>query len=120
MPSECTQGMGLTGTGRTDSYAFMPDHTPHQKKIIEGYYQHRDSIMLGKLGEIVTELFLAESDRKKTQLWKRAEQAMKSLCVPPSLAEQIRQDRNVETLARHLREWQSGTLSGKHPTKPSR
>lgn len=115
---ECEQHLGLTGAGSKDSYRYMPEHTPYQKKIIEGYYQHRDGIMLGKLGEIVTELFLAESDRKKTQLWKRAEQAMKSLSVPPSLAERILLDRDLEALARHLREWQGGAGSGKRPPNP--
>ena len=47
----------------------MPDYSKHQKKIIERYYDHRDVIMLTKLGEIVTELYLATSDKKRDQLW---------------------------------------------------
>jgi hypothetical protein len=117
---DCGRRLGLTGAAYRDSYGFMPEHTPYQKKIIEGYYQHRDGIMLGKLGEIVTELYLAESDRKKAQLWKRAEHAMKSLSVPPSLAEQILLDRDPEALARHLREWQSDTASGNRSPNPPR
>ena len=86
----------------------MAEHTPYQKKIIEGYYEHRDGIMLGKLGEIVTELFLAESGRKRDQLWTRAEKAMKALSVPASVVTHILAERKPDTLARHLREWQGG------------
>ena len=43
----------------------MPDHTRHQKKIIERYYDRRDEMMLAKLQEIVTEPYLAESDTKR-------------------------------------------------------
>ena len=50
----------------------MPDYTRHQKKIIERYYDRREEIMLAKLQEIVTELYLAETDAKRDQLWKRA------------------------------------------------
>ncbi len=41
----------------------MPDYTPHQRKVIESYYDRRDEIMLTKLEETVTELFLAESEQ---------------------------------------------------------
>jgi hypothetical protein len=47
----------------------MPEYSNHQKKIIERYYDQQDVIMLNKLGELVTELYLAETQRKKDQLW---------------------------------------------------
>ncbi len=83
----------------------MPDRTPYQKKIIERYYVHRDGILLGRLGEIVTDLTLAETDRKRDQLWRRAEQTMKSIKVPGAVVEHILQKRDPEVLARHLRTW---------------
>ena len=83
----------------------MPDYTPHQKKIIERYYDHRDEIMLGKLQEIVTDLFLAETEKKVDQLWKRAEKAMAALKVKESVAKHLLEQRKVEPLARNVREW---------------
>lgn len=83
----------------------MADYSPHQKKIIGRYYDRRDEIALARLGEIVSELYLAETDRKRDQLWKRAEQAMKALKVPASLADHVLLQRNPETLARNLRGW---------------
>jgi len=83
----------------------MADYTRHQKKIIDRYYDHRDGIMLAKLGEIVTELYLAESDRKRNALWTRAKKAMTNLKTPPRIIEHLCTARDVEALARNLRDW---------------
>lgn len=91
----------------------MADRTTHQKKIIERYYDQRDNIMLTRLQEHVTDLFLADSDRKRDALWKRVEKALKNLKVkPPQIAQLINpRTRNPETLARHIRDWQSQASS---------
>jgi hypothetical protein len=85
--------------------ADMAEHTPYQKKVIERYYDHRDEIMLARLGEIVTDLFLVETERKRDQLWGRAEHAMKALKVPSATVRQIVERREPELLARSLRQW---------------
>lgn len=59
----------------------MADRTVHQEKIIKRYYENRDSIMLEKLAELASELYLAEG-KKRQQLWKRAKTAMTNLKVP--------------------------------------
>ena len=84
----------------------MADHTPHQKKIINRYYEHRDGIMLQKLAELVTELYLAETDRKRDRLWERVEAAMKNLKVPDGTARRILEKRDAALLAGHLKDWQ--------------
>ena len=83
----------------------MPDYTRHQKKIIERYYDRRDEIMLGKLQEIVTELYLAETDAKRDQLWKRAEKAMKDLKVSDGITQHILTQGQPEILAKNVRQW---------------
>jgi hypothetical protein len=83
----------------------MPDYTRHQKKIIERYYDRREEIMLARLQGIVTELYLAETDAKRDQLWKRAEKAMKALKVPESIAQHILTQAKPEILAKNLRGW---------------
>ena len=83
----------------------MGDFTPHQKKIINRYYDNRDQIMLTRLQEIVTELYLADTEQKQNRLWKRAETAMKALKVPaPQIAHLLAQ-KKPEVLAQNLRLW---------------
>ena len=83
----------------------MADHTPYQKKIINAYYDRRDQIMLEKIGALVTELVLADDQRARDRLWKRAEKAMKALKVAPSVVERILTQQDPEVLARNLRNW---------------
>ena len=84
----------------------MPAYSSHQKRIIQGYYDNRDKIMLERLGTIVTELYLVESDKKRDALWQRAAKAMNGLKVPPRIAEHILNTRDPEILARNLRDWE--------------
>jgi len=86
----------------------MADYSPHQKKIISRYYDNRDQIMLAKLQEIVTELYLADSESKQNRLWKRAESAMKSLKIPATQIAHLLEQKKPETLAHNLRLWLEG------------
>lgn len=86
----------------------MPDYSPYQRKIIDRYYDKRDEIMLAKLGEIVSELYLAESEAKLSRLWTRVAKAMEGLRVPQSIAEHILKERKPEILAKNLRGWLDG------------
>jgi len=83
----------------------MPDFTAHQKKIINRYYDHRDEIALARLQEIVTELYLATTEKKSDQLWKRVEKAMTALKVSPKDAARILAERTPEGLAKSVRGW---------------
>ena len=58
------------------------DRTPYQEKIIQRYYENRPEIMRQKLSELATELYLAETAKKRAQLLKRVELALKNLNVP--------------------------------------
>jgi len=59
----------------------MAKRSAHQQKIIRNYYENRDQIMLQKLGEMVTELYLADG-KKRERLWERAATALENLEVP--------------------------------------
>ena len=83
------------------------DLTSHQKNIVKNYYQNLDTIMLQKLGELVTELYLAETAKKKDALWKRADKAMTKLKIAPDIHTHIMSRRSVEILAKNLQEWQN-------------
>jgi hypothetical protein len=61
--------------------------------------------MLTKIGELVTELYLADTAAKRQRLWQRVRKAMKKLKVPPAIADHIMEKQNVEILAKNLQDW---------------
>ena len=81
------------------------DYSQYQKDVISGYYNNLDTIMLGKLGELVTELYLADTKAKKDRLWQRAHKTMVKLKVRPAMIEHIMQKEDVEILAKNLQDW---------------
>jgi hypothetical protein len=81
------------------------DYSNYQKDVISGYYNNLDTIMLGKLSELVTELYLADTKAKKNRLWQRAHKAMAKLKVPPAIIDHIMQKEDVEILAKNLQDW---------------
>ena len=78
----------------------------YQKAVISRYYDHLDTIMLARLGELVTELYLADTEAKQNRLWQRAHKAMVKLKVHPAIVEHIMKKRDVEILAKNLNDWQ--------------
>lgn len=83
----------------------MPEYSNYQRKLIDRYYEHRDVIMLNKIQELISELYLAETDRKRDQLWKRVEKAMQNLKIDPQQAEQILATRDPKLLASSVQDW---------------
>lgn len=77
----------------------------HQQKIIKDYYKNIDKIALAKLGELVGNIYLAETQKKKDTLWTQVAAVMKQLKISPAVAEHILQKRDVEILAKNLNEW---------------
>jgi len=80
-------------------------YSEYQKAVISGYYNNLDTIMLQKLGELVTELYLADTKAKQNRLWQRAHKAMIMLKVPPAIIDHIMEKRDVEILAKNLQDW---------------
>ena len=81
------------------------DYSAHQKAVISGYYDNLDTIMLQKLGELITELYLADTQAKKKRLWLRAEKAMQKLKIKPAIINHIMTKKNPEILAKNLQDW---------------
>ena len=81
------------------------EYSQYQKSVISGYYNNLDTIMLGKLSELVTELYLAGTKAKKDRLWQRAQTAMIKLKVPPAIIDHIMEKQDVEILAKNLQDW---------------
>ena len=81
------------------------EYSQYQKAVISGYYNNLDTIMLGKLGELVSELYIAETPAKRARLWDRAHKAMVKLKVPPAIVDHIMQKQDVQILAKNLQDW---------------
>jgi len=81
------------------------EYSQYQKDVISNYYLNLDTIMLSKLGELVTELYLADTQTKQNRLWQRARKAMIKLKVPPAIIDHIMEKKNVEVLAKNLQDW---------------
>lgn len=80
-------------------------HSQYQGEVIARYYERLDTIMLQKLGELVTELYLADTPAKRNRLWQRAHKAMTNLKIPPPLIDHIMEKRDVQVLAKNLQDW---------------
>jgi hypothetical protein len=81
------------------------EFSDYQKKVIKDYYKNLDRIVLGKLQELVSRIYLADSPSKKEKLWKQVETALEKLKIPKAIAQHILQKRNVEILAKNLNDW---------------
>lgn len=61
--------------------------------------------MLQRLGELVTELYLAKTDGQKKVLWLRVHKAMVNLKIAPVIIKHIMAKKDVEILAKNLNDW---------------
>ncbi|NQT13977.1 MAG: hypothetical protein HQ582_14580 [Planctomycetes bacterium] len=76
----------------------MAKRSSYQQRAIRNYYDNRDAIMLQRLGEMVTDLYLAEG-KKRAQLWKRVAGALEKLKISPARIEHIVQSDNPTLVA---------------------
>jgi hypothetical protein len=81
------------------------ERSSYQKNVISRYYDNLDTIMLGKLQELVTELYLADSPEKKKQLWQRVHKAMVKMKIKPAIIEHIMSKKDVTILAKNIADW---------------
>ena len=81
------------------------EYSEYQKDAISQYYKNLDNIMLQRLSELVTELYLAKTPAQKDRLWQRVHQAMNNLKIAPVIIEHIMAKKNVEILAKNLNDW---------------
>ena len=80
------------------------DYTKHQLKIIDNYYKHADTRAAQNLQEIVTELYLATSEKKRGRLWERVRKALATLGFKPKMIDHIVSTGKPEILAEHVKD----------------
>ncbi|NOX59067.1 MAG: hypothetical protein GXP29_09450 [Planctomycetes bacterium] len=88
----------------------MADYSNHQRKLINRYYDNRDDIMLTKVQELVTELFLAETPAKQEKLWDRVRKAMGNLKIKPAVIDHIVNSKDPSVLASNIQDWLKGSV----------
>lgn len=80
----------------------------YQRGIVKRYYEHIDTIALQKLGEVVSDLYLA-TPAKAGKLWDSARAALQKTGADPKDFEKIVAARDLQGLARLVNELSGGT-----------
>ncbi|NLE39445.1 MAG: hypothetical protein GX621_15595 [Pirellulaceae bacterium] len=76
----------------------MAKRTQYQQRAIKNYYDNRDAIMVQRLGELLTDLYLAEG-KSRAKIWERAAGALEKLKVPADQIQHIVGSDNPTLLA---------------------
>ena len=82
----------------------MEDYSKHQQKIIKRYYENIDQISLQRLSELVADLYLATTAKKRDKLWESALAAMLKMKLPQDRIDHVLEKRDPEMLARLVKE----------------
>src|SRR5262249_24107366 len=80
--------------GRCDG-GMAKDFTPYQQKVIRNYYANKEAIQGQSLADLVSDLYLAGTEKKKAALWERARKLMAGLGVADAVANAISEKRNL-------------------------
>ena len=95
------------------------DFTPQQKKIVDRYYENHDTIQSNKLGELLSELWLAEDPKAATKLWGRVQVALMRMGVDANKVAAVVGERDVEALAKLVNQADAGRGHGQQaPPRP--
>jgi len=78
-------------------------YSKHQQRIIKNYYDNRGAISLQRLGELVTDLYLAEGKAREKK-WKQAIAALEKLGVGSQRIEHLREQDDPAMLAKVVEE----------------
>ncbi len=81
------------------------EYSNYQRDVISRYYDNLDAITLARLQELVSQLYLADSEPKRARLWERAHKAMVRLKIKPAIIEHIMNKKDVIILAKNIEDW---------------
>jgi hypothetical protein len=77
----------------------MAERSKYQERAIKNYYENRDAIMVQRLGELLTDLYLAEG-KSRAKIWQRAATALEKLKVPRDQIDHLVKSDNPALLAK--------------------
>lgn len=78
----------------------MPEYSKYQKGVIKRFYEHRDTLALQKLAEIVSNLYLETSAAKIQRAWKSAHTQLLAAGVHKHQADNILAEQDLGALAK--------------------
>ncbi len=81
----------------------MAKRSSYQQRVIRNYYENQGAILLQRLGDLVTDLYLAEG-QARARLWKRASQTLEKLKLPAERIRHLVASDNPALLAKVLKE----------------
>ena len=81
----------------------MAELTKYQQSIVKNYYANLDTALLQRLGEQVTDLYLAEG-KKREKLWTSVAGSLAKLGVPQSRIDTLRKSDDARRLAALVQE----------------
>lgn len=81
----------------------MAEYTKFQQKVIKNYYDNFDAVQLQRLGEQVTEIYLAEGKAREKR-WKDIAKLLEKMKIPQSRIDTIVSQDNPALLAKLLEE----------------
>ncbi|MCC7409384.1 MAG: hypothetical protein IT442_15075 [Phycisphaeraceae bacterium] len=84
--------------------AARQDFTPHQRKIVDRYYEHRDTLTMQKLGELVSDLYVTTSAGATAKLWKSVKTALANTPADPARVTKILATGDITALAQLVNE----------------
>ena len=79
-------------------------YTKYQQKVIKNFYNNKDIRLVQKLGELVSNLYLETSDKKKETGWKKIKKMLTDLKVHPGEVEFLTKDKNLALISKKLDE----------------
>lgn len=86
------------------------DYTPYQQKIIARYYDNRDQIDDQRLAELVTNLYLAKTEKQRIKHWETAREIMERLQVPAGRIAHVMDKKDPAILAEVVKDLQTGKI----------
>jgi hypothetical protein len=89
----------LGGAPVTYDHDMAGDHSRYQEGVIRRYYEHKDTIALQRLSEIVSDLYLAEGG-EAARLWKGARAALEKIAGDDPRTAKVLAAKDVQGLAR--------------------
>jgi hypothetical protein len=78
--------------------------TPKQKGIVNNYYSQRDTIFVGKLSAIVSDLALTKDPKETGRLWAKAKEFLAKTSANAPRVQKLLAEKNLEELARVVNE----------------
>jgi hypothetical protein len=79
-------------------------YTEYQKKVIRNFYDNKDLRLVQKLGELVSNLYIETSEKKKETGWKRIKKMLTDLKVHPGEVEYLTKDKDLSKISKKLDE----------------